>query len=59
MLLLRIERLLRHTRMPATRFGRQAVGDPNLVRQLRRGRQLRAATTARVFAYLLQQEKLQ
>jgi len=59
MLLLRIDRLLRHTRTPATRFGRQAIGDPNLVRQLRRGRQMRPATAARVLAYLAQQEKLQ
>lgn len=57
MLLLRIDRVLRDTRMPPTRFGRLAVGDPNLVRQLRQGRQLRPATASRVLAYLSQQER--
>ena len=58
MLLLRIDRILRHKGMPPTRFGRQAVGDPNLVRQLRRGRQLRPGTAARVLAFLAEQEEL-
>lgn len=59
MLLLRIDRVLRSTRMPPTRFGRLAIGDPNLVRQLRRGRQLRPATAGRVLAYLCEQENMQ
>lgn len=52
MLLLRIERHLRLRRMTPTRFGREAVGDPNLITQLRDGRELRRATTQRVVDYL-------
>lgn len=52
MLLLRIERHLRARRMTPTRFGREAVGDPNLIPQLRDGRELRAATAQRVVDYL-------
>lgn len=52
MLLLRIERHLRLRRMTPTRFGREAVGDPNLISQLRDGRELRAATAQRVVDYL-------
>lgn len=37
-LLMLIERYLRATGMSATRFGRQAVRDPRLVHDLRRGR---------------------
>ncbi len=59
MLLLRIDRVLRSKRMPPTRFGRLAIGDPNLVRQLRQGRQLRPATARRVSAYLSEQEQMQ
>ena len=52
MLLLRIERHLRHRRMSPSRFGREAVGDPKLVPQLRDGRELRAATVQRIVDYL-------
>jgi hypothetical protein len=52
MLLQRIERHLRRRRMSPTRFGRDAVGDPNLVLQLRDGRELRAATLQRIVDYL-------
>lgn len=52
MLIARIERHLRRTHMPQTRFGREAVGDPNLVEQLRNGRELRSTTMSRVVAYL-------
>ncbi len=52
MLLLRIERHLRARRMTPTRFGREALGDPNLIPQLRDGRELRAATAKRVVDYL-------
>ncbi|MEJ7777000.1 MAG: hypothetical protein WKF52_06420 [Sphingomicrobium sp.] len=38
--------------MTPTRFGREAVGDPNLIPQLRDGRELRAATAQRVVDYL-------
>lgn len=52
MLLQRIERHLRAKRMPATRFGREAVGDPNLIAQLKDGREPRAATVRRILDYL-------
>ena len=52
MLLLRIERYLRATRVAPTRFGRDAVGDPWLVADLRRGRTLRAKTAERIAAFL-------
>ena len=52
MLLHRIERYLRSTRMPPTRFGRNVVRDPNFVFNLRDGREPRDATTKRVQAYL-------
>lgn len=52
MLLLRIERHLRMRRMSSTRFGREAVGDPNLIAQLRDGREPRTATIRRIVDYL-------
>lgn len=52
MLLLRIERYLRATKMTPTRFGRDAVNDPWLVDDLRRGRSLRPATASRIVAHL-------
>ena len=38
MLLFRIERFLRQHRMPWTKFGRLATGDPRFVKDLRDGR---------------------
>ena len=52
MLLQRIERHLRSKRMTPTRFGRKAVGDTNLIAQLKDGRELRAATVQRIVDYL-------
>ncbi len=52
MLLTRIERFLKATRTPPTRFGRDAVGDPCFVFDLRDGREPRSATAQRVNAYL-------
>lgn len=52
MLLQRIERHCRAHRMTPTRFGREALGDPNLVDQLRNGRELRAATAQKIIDYL-------
>lgn len=57
MLLQRIQRHLRQTRMSQTRFGREAVGDPNLVQQLKDGRELRAATAQRIIDYLNDNEE--
>lgn len=51
-LLRAIEQHLRHTGTPPTRFGREAVGDPRFVNDLRRGREPRPATEKRVRAYL-------
>jgi 2,4-dienoyl-CoA reductase-like NADH-dependent reductase (Old Yellow Enzyme family) len=52
MLLERIDAHLKTTRMPPARFGREAVGDPNFVFDLRDGREPRARTVARVLSYL-------
>ncbi len=38
--------------MPPTRFGREAIGDPKFVFQLREGREPRSATVRRVLDYL-------
>ena len=51
-LLFAIEKYLRRTNTPPTRFGREAVGDPRFVLDLRRGREPRARTIERVAAYL-------
>jgi hypothetical protein len=48
MLIRQIERFLRDTRMPSTRFGRLAVGDPRFVGDLRNGRTPGPKTTERV-----------
>ena len=52
MLLWRIEQYLKERRMPPARFGREAVGDPNFVFDLRDGRVPRDRTAAKVYAYL-------
>jgi hypothetical protein len=53
-LLRAIELYLERTGTPPTRFGREAMGDPRIVQDLRRGRQLRATTAARLRTYLNQ-----
>ena len=55
MLLRRVEEHLKRHRMPPSRFGREAVGDPRFVFDLRRGRETRAATARRVIDYLERQ----
>lgn len=52
MLLDAIETSMRRTKSSPTRFGRDAVGDPNFVTALREGRKPRAATVRRVIAYI-------
>ena len=52
----RIERFLRATNMPPTRFGRLTINDPRLVRDLRNGREMRAPTIARVERFLAARE---
>ncbi|NTS64840.1 hypothetical protein HRV97_06670 [Sphingomonas sp. HHU CXW] len=53
-LLTDIDRYLRHTGMPETKFGRLAVRDPRLVHDLRRGRVPGPSICARVSAMLEQ-----
>lgn len=47
-----VEKFLRISHTPPTRFGRDAVGDPRFVFDLRNGRDPRPATVQRVRAYL-------
>ena len=54
MILRRIEKHLRATRMSPSTFGRKAVGDPRLVFDLRDGREPGARVTRRIEAYLEQ-----
>lgn len=53
----RIEKYLRRTGMPPTRFGREAVRDPRFVFDLRNGRDPRAPTRARIVAWLDRKER--
>jgi len=46
------QKFLRHNDTAPTRFGRDVVGDPRFVFDLRNGRDPRPATVARVRAYL-------
>jgi 2,4-dienoyl-CoA reductase-like NADH-dependent reductase (Old Yellow Enzyme family) len=52
MLLQTIEDHLKARRMTPTRFGREAVGDPMFVSNLRDGREPRPRTVARVLDYI-------
>lgn len=51
-LLTKIEIFMRTHRLPPTRFGREAVNDPRLVFDLRRGRAMGRRMRGRVEAYL-------
>lgn len=53
----RIEKFLRRTEMPATKFGRLAVRDPRLVRDLRNGREPRSKMIRRIDAFLADQRR--
>ncbi|MET0371344.1 MAG: hypothetical protein ABW039_08215 [Sphingobium sp.] len=61
MLLRAIERFLRETGMPATRFGRESARDPRLVFDLRRGREPRAGLANRIehFMNIYRRERAQ
>ena len=48
----KVERFLRKSDMPPTKFGRMAINDPRLVEDLRRGREPRPRTLARIEAFL-------
>jgi hypothetical protein len=52
MLLELVERHMRLKRMSPTRFGMEALGDPQFVFQLRDGREPRIRTVRRVIAYI-------
>lgn len=47
-----IERYLRDSKMPETRFGRMSVNDPRLVRDLRNGREAGRHVVARIEAFI-------
>ena len=51
-LLREIENFLRAAKIPAARFGREVMGDPRFVFDLRNGREPRARTVARIRNYL-------
>ena len=53
-LLREVEKFLRHSEVAPTRFGREVVGDPRFVFDLRKGRDPRPRTVARVLAYMLE-----
>ncbi len=57
MLLQRIEAYMRRTRTSPTRFGREAVHDPNFVLDLKDGRMPRRSTEQRVLAFLAARER--
>ena len=57
MILDRIDRYLRLTKTTPSRLGRDAVGDPNFVTNLRDGRQPRQATLDRVIAFIEREEQ--
>lgn len=48
----KIERFLIQYNYPATKFGRQAVGDPRLVFDMRRGRELGSKMVMRIEAFM-------
>jgi hypothetical protein len=52
-----VSRFISRTGMSPTRIGREAAGDPRLVDDLRRGRQIRADLTARVRDCVARQEQ--
>lgn len=47
-----VERYLQKTKMKETRFGRLAVNDPRLVRDLRNGREAGSRMTARIERFI-------
>ena len=51
-LLREVEKFLNRSQIAPTRFGRDAVGDPRFVFDLRRGREPRPGTEKRVRAFL-------
>ncbi len=56
-LLRRVERHLKRSGTPPTRFGRECLRDPQFVFDLRRGREPGPDVSARVAAYIEQRER--
>lgn len=56
-LLQTIERHLRTSGVSPTRFGRDAIGDPRLIGDLRNGREARPETAARILAFIDTRER--
>jgi hypothetical protein len=52
----KIDRYLKATAMPPTKFGRLAVRDPRLVRDLRAGREPGQRMVQRIEAFLAEQQ---
>ena len=48
----RVSAFLERTRLSPTRFGRMAMGDPGLVRQIEGGRSLTLRTADRILAFV-------
>jgi len=48
----RVEAFLAQTRIKVTEFGRESVGDPNFIVNLRRGRSPTLGTADKVLAYI-------
>ncbi len=53
----KIDRYLRATRMPPTKFGRLAVNDPRLIGDLRRGREPGEPIVSRIEAFLAREQR--
>ena len=51
-LLREVEKFLRVSNVPPARFGREVMGDPRFVFDLRNGREPRARTVARIRKFL-------
>ena len=51
-LLREVENFLRSSDVPPTRFGREVMGDPRFVFDLRNGREPRPTTVARIRRFL-------
>jgi hypothetical protein len=51
-LLREVENYLRNSNIPPARFGRDVMGDPRFVFDLRNGREPRPATAARIRQFL-------
>ena len=47
-----IETYLKASGTPATRFGREAVRDPRLVHDMRRGREIGSRVAKRILAFI-------